>query len=164
MKTPLLSQSSSGAAVSIWVEVRNVYSLGSTLSPRPSRARTSGAPWRTLTRLDVEESAAIGLQRVADVPVGGSVGEERLPVGARAREQRSIELRTSECPAGKGHDPPMSLGCVTEIERFAEGRFQPVDPGQARVGQVIAHRHLPSVRAGSLGWGPRGVTVVFIHS
>jgi hypothetical protein len=37
----LLSQSRSRDAVSIWVEVRKVYSLGSTSSPRASRARTS---------------------------------------------------------------------------------------------------------------------------
>ena len=36
-----------GAAVSIWVEVRKVYSLASTSSPRPRRARTSALPWRT---------------------------------------------------------------------------------------------------------------------
>ena len=42
-----LSQSSSTAAVSIWVEVRSVYSLASTSSPRPSRARTSALPCRT---------------------------------------------------------------------------------------------------------------------
>src|SRR6266511_3262986 len=41
MKTPLLSQSRSGVPVSIWVAVRKVYSLASTSSPRPSRARTS---------------------------------------------------------------------------------------------------------------------------
>ena len=43
-KMPLLSQSSSGAAVSIRVDVRKVYSLASTGSPRASRARTSGRP------------------------------------------------------------------------------------------------------------------------
>jgi hypothetical protein len=38
MKTPLLSQSSSGAAVSIWAEVRDVYSLAT------QRRRMSGPP------------------------------------------------------------------------------------------------------------------------
>src|SRR5260221_14757455 len=45
-KTPLFSQSSSGAAASIAVEVRNVYSLGETCSPRARRASTSDGPWR----------------------------------------------------------------------------------------------------------------------
>ena len=47
MKTPLFSQSSAGAAVSIWVEVRKVYSLASTSSPWARRASTSALPWRT---------------------------------------------------------------------------------------------------------------------
>src|SRR5450631_4348132 len=47
MNTPLFSQSRSGAAVSICVDVRNTYSLASTSSPRLRRARTSALPWRT---------------------------------------------------------------------------------------------------------------------
>jgi hypothetical protein len=47
-ETPLLSQSSRGAVVSIWVAARNVYSLGSTGSPRPRRPSTSADPWRIL--------------------------------------------------------------------------------------------------------------------
>jgi len=44
MRTPLLSQSSAGAAVSIWVEVRKIYSLASTSSPRARRVSASALP------------------------------------------------------------------------------------------------------------------------
>src|SRR2546423_611178 len=39
MNTPLFTHSSAGAAVSIWVVVRNVYSLASTSLPRERRDR-----------------------------------------------------------------------------------------------------------------------------
>jgi hypothetical protein len=46
-----------------------------------------GTPLTDAACLDVEQIAVVGLERVADVAEGGAVGEDELPVGARAREQ-----------------------------------------------------------------------------
>jgi len=65
--------------------------------------------------LDVQQIAVVGPERVADVADGGAVGEDELPVGARARKQPSVELGPGEGPAGQGHDPPAALGEFAEI-------------------------------------------------
>ncbi len=91
MKTPRFSQSRAGAAVSICVAVRNVYSPASTSSPRRQAREHRDAAVAHAAGLDVEQVAAVRLQRVADVPERGAVCEHDLPVGARAREQRPAQ-------------------------------------------------------------------------
>src|SRR6266550_3402090 len=100
--------------------------------------------------------AVVGLERVADVAEGGSVREDDLPVGADAREQRPVQLGPGEGPAGQGHDPPAPLRDLAELQCFADGGFEAVDPGQGRVGKYGAHREAV---AGSLGCASSGVTV-----
>src|SRR6266550_5966734 len=100
--------------------------------------------------------AVVGLERVADVAEGGAVGEDGLPVGADAREQRPVQLGPGEGPAGQGHDPPAPLRDLAELQCFADGGFEAVDPGQGRVGKYGAHREAV---AGSLGCASSGVTV-----
>src|SRR4051794_38930127 len=46
-----------------------------------------GAPVAHARRPDVEQIAAVSLQRVADVAQSGAVGQDDLPIGARARQQ-----------------------------------------------------------------------------
>src|ERR1700685_592648 len=87
------------------------------------------------SRLHVEQVAAIGLQRVADVAQGGAVGQDYLPVGARARKQLAAEFRTGEGPAGQSDYSPVALGDVAELERLGNRGFQPVDLGQPRIGE-----------------------------
>jgi hypothetical protein len=79
--------------------------------------------------LDVEQIAVVGLQRVADVAEGGVVREDELPVGARAREQPSVQLGPGEGPTGQRDDEPAALGEVAEFQRLAQGGFEAVDPG-----------------------------------
>src|SRR5208282_3564580 len=59
------------------------------------------APVAHGSRLDVEQIAASGGQRVADVAERGAVWENDLPVGACSGEEFSAELRSAECPAGQ---------------------------------------------------------------
>jgi hypothetical protein len=65
--------------------------------------------------LDVEQIAVVGLERVADVAEGGAVGEDELPVGARAREQLSVQLGPGEGPTGQRHDPPAPFRDLAEL-------------------------------------------------
>jgi len=69
-------------------------------------------------RLDVDQSAGVGLQRVAEIAERGAVGEDDLPVGARAREQLPVELGTGERAAGQRDDAPAATSRVAEIEWF----------------------------------------------
>src|SRR6266576_6297373 len=93
--------------------------------------------------------------------------EDDLPVGAGAREQLAVQLRTGERPAGLRHDAPVTLCDVAEIQRFTDCGLQAVDPRQARLGKVItAHCWLlaaaetVAVGPGSGGWASSGVTVM----
>src|SRR6266446_3165526 len=106
--------------------------------------------------LDVEQIAVVGLERVADVAEGGAVGEDGLPVGARAREQLPVQLRPGEGPPGQRHDPPAPFRDLTELQSFADGGFEAVDPTQGRIGKRGAHREAV---AGSFGCASSGVTV-----
>src|SRR4029077_3715847 len=136
MKTPLFSQSSAGAPVSILVEVRKVYSAASTSSPRGRCSSTSAVPWRTPRDWTESRSPGVGLERVADVAEGGAVWEDDLPIGARARKQLPVQLGAGEGPAGQGHDALAALGDVAEVERFADGCLEAVDPRQEGSGST----------------------------
>src|SRR5262249_9258776 len=114
-----------------------------------------GAAVAHAPRFDVEQIAVVRPERVTDVAEGGAVREDDLPIGARAREQLPVQLGAGEGPAGQRHDAPAALGEVAEVERFAQGGFEAVDPGQGRVGKPGAHRE-PA--AGSLGCASSGVT------
>ena len=74
-----------------------------------------------------------------------------------------VELRPGECAAGQGHDAPVALGGLAQVERPSDCRLEAVHEGQAGVGKVTAHG-LASVAAGSLGWGESRVTVTRIQS
>jgi hypothetical protein len=86
---------------------------------------------------DIEQLAAVGLQRGADIAEGGAVGEDDLPVGAGPGEQLATDSRASEGAGGQGHDAPVALGRVAELLRLAKGGLQPVDLGEARIGKLI---------------------------
>src|SRR5262249_33654035 len=127
MKTPLFSQSSSGAAVSNWVEGGEVDLLGAAVSPRAGRAGSLGRAWGARAEAgcgEVGQRAAVGGERVGDVAEGGAVGEDGLPVGARAPKQLSPQLGPREGPAGQGHDSPAALGDGAELERLAQRGFE----------------------------------------
>jgi hypothetical protein len=79
--------------------------------------------------LDVEQISLVGLQRVSNVAERRAVGQDDLPVGAGAREQRPMYLWTGKRPAGLRHDAPMALGRCAEIQRLAQGDFKVVDQG-----------------------------------
>ena len=138
--------------------------------PTPKTREHLRAAVTDAERPDVEEVPSVGLQGVADVAEYGSVREDGLPVGARARKQPAADLRTAECPAGLGHDTPAASGYLSELHRWGERRLQPVDLGQARFGKMTAHGWLPAAAgghgwaAGSFGWGSSGVTETCIHS
>ena len=136
MKTPLFSQSRSGAAVSICVAVRKVYSPASTSSPRAETREHVGAAVADASRLDVEQIAAVGLQRVADVAERRAVGQDDLPVGAGARDQLPVELRTGEGAAGQGHDAATAGGGLAEIERFGDGGRPIGTPGSGEAAEA----------------------------
>ena len=89
MKTPLLSQSRSAAAVSIWVDVAERVLAGVDVLAAAEPGEHLGAAVAHAARLDVEQIAAVGLQRVADVAERGPVGQHDLPVGAGAGQQRA---------------------------------------------------------------------------
>src|SRR5437763_15037473 len=139
MKTPLFSQSSLGAAVSIWVEVRKGVLAGIDVLTARETFEDLGAAVAHTSRLDVEQIAAVGLQRVADVAEGGAVRQDRLPVGTGTREQLPVHLRTRECPTGQGHDAPVALGDVAEGQRLAEGGGQTVGPVRVRARRAVVH-------------------------
>jgi hypothetical protein len=90
--------------------------------------------------LDVEQVAVVGLERVADVAEGGAVRKDDLPVGARAREQLPFQLGPGEGATGQRHDAPATLGDLAEVERFADGGLEAVDPRERRIGKLGAHR------------------------
>src|SRR6266566_5109735 len=100
--------------------------------------------------------ALVGLECVADVAEGGSVREDDLPVGADAREQRPVQLGPGEGPAGQRHDPPAPFRDLAELQCFADGGFEAVDPRQGRIGKYGTHREAV---AGSFGCDSSGVTV-----
>src|ERR1700737_2861234 len=83
-------------------------------------ARETGEDFRwtmaDAPRLDVEQIAVVGLQRVADVAERGAVGQHELPVGARSREQRPGEPGTGERAAGLHRDASPAAGGVAEVE------------------------------------------------
>src|SRR5712691_8119650 len=115
-----------------------------------------GAAVTDAAGLDVEQIAVVGLECVADVAEGGAVGEDGLPIGAGAREQLPVQLRPGEGPAGQRHDPPAPFRDLAELQCFADGGFEAVDPRQGRIGKYGAHR---DAVAGSLGCDSSGVTV-----
>ena len=84
MKTPLFSQSSAGAAVSIWVEVGRCMARVDVLAARETCEHV-GATVAHAAGLGVEQIAVVGLERVADVGEGGAVREDELPISARHR-------------------------------------------------------------------------------
>src|SRR5882762_8957508 len=96
MKTPLFSQASSRDAVSICVEVRKVYSLASTSSPRPRRSRTSGLPWRTPRDCTYSRAPASVCNGVPDVAESRAVRQQNLPVRTDARQQLPFHVRPLE--------------------------------------------------------------------
>jgi hypothetical protein len=145
MKTPLFNQSRCGAAVSICVVVRKVYSRASTSSPREAREHVGAAVSHT-SGLDVEQLPAVGPQRVADVAERGAVGQDDLPVGAGARHELPIELGTGEGAARERDDAAMAGDGLAEIERFGNRRRQPVHLGQLRLRKLIAHHRGRSLR------------------
>src|SRR5438132_3903904 len=100
--------------------------------------------------------AVAGLERVADVGEGGSVREGDLPVGADAWEQRAVQLGAREGPAGQGHDAPVALCDIAEIEWRPARRFEAVDARQRRPREQVAH---PEAIAGSLWFGSCSVKV-----
>src|SRR5207244_13113574 len=67
-----------------------------------------------------------------------------------------VSLGAGDGAAGRRDDAPAALGEVAGVERFAQGGFEAVDPGQGRVGKPGAHR---KAVAGSLGCASSGVTV-----
>src|SRR5262249_8542370 len=69
---------------------------------------------------------------------------------------RPVQLGPGEGPTGQRHDPPAALSEVSEIERFADGGFEAVDPRQGRGGKPVVHREAV---AGSFGCEASGVTV-----
>ena len=140
MKTPLLSQPRSGAAVSIWVEVRKVYSLASTASPRGQTGKHFGAAVAHSAGLNVEQVAAVRLQRVAQVGKRGAIRQQDLPVGAGPRQQRPVELGAGERSAGQGHNAPASLRGVAEIKWFSQSGLEAIDRAYARGGKLEGTR------------------------
>jgi hypothetical protein len=123
----LFSQSSSLDAVSIWVEVRKVYSLGVDVLAATETCQNLGATVAHAACAYVEEIVVVGLQRVADVAERRAVPQDDLPVGAHARQQPPVELWAAEPAAGQRDDAPVPLAHVAQVERFAELRFQAVD-------------------------------------
>ena len=69
------------------------------------------------------------------VPSGRMICQSALAPGSSL----PAHLGTAECSAGQGHDAPVALGCLSELERWRESRVQPVDLGQARFGKMTAH-------------------------
>ena len=141
---PLFSQSSSGAAVSIWVAVRKVYSLGSTSSPRAEasehlRAAVADA-CVTGRRADRRRRSAAcsGCRRARCRPAGRSASR-------RSRPGRSLPLSSApvNVPPVNGtirRRPwvvsPRSSGC-------SDGGLQTVDPGQVRIRKHVGHHAQP---------------------
>lgn len=86
--------------------------------------------------MDIEQIAAICPQGVADVAERGAVRQDRLPVGASARDERPTDLRTDEGSAGQRHDAAVSLHDVAEIEQLSQSGVEAIDRGQAGVEQL----------------------------
>src|SRR4029077_20232955 len=105
-----------------------------------------GAAVAYAPRLHVEQRAAVGLQRVADVAEGGAVRQDDLPVRARPREELSVQLRTPERALRQWQDPPPPDAKVADIDHVSERGFEAVDPRQPGLGQ-LGHR---TSRPGSL--------------
>ena len=89
--------------------------------------------------MDVEQIGSVGSQGVADVAERRSIGQDDLPVSARARQQLAVDLWTGKCPTGQRHDAPVALRDLAEIKRLTEGGLQAIDQGQARLGKPVAH-------------------------
>ena len=74
-----------------------------------------------------------------------------------------MRFRAGEGPVCQGHDAPVALGGLAEVERLTKGGLQAVDQRQPRLGQPVSYnRFLLAAdrrRAGSLGWRSSGVTV-----
>ena len=68
------------------------------------------------------------------VPSGRTICQSALAPGTSC----PADLGTGERSAGQGHDAPVTLGGVAEIERLAQRGLQAVDRGQARVGKPNA--------------------------
>src|SRR5690242_8434094 len=115
---PLFSQSSVGAAVSIWVAARKVYSAGSTSSPRPRRARTAAGPWRT-PRARTSSSSDSGVPR-------GTVTSNST--------RNSIIVPS----ASTGSAPPATCGAADGLQV----------EGQVVLGSGAAQQHFAEVRFG----------------
>src|SRR6266516_2231896 len=65
-------------------------------------------------------------------------------------------LEPGEGPPGQRHDPPAPFRDLAELQCFADGGFETVDPAQGRIGKYGAHR---DAVAGSFGCDSSGVTV-----
>ena len=162
MKTPLFSQSSSrGRGLDLGRGAEGVLARVDVLAAAET-CEDLGAAVAHASRLHVEQRAVVGLERVADVAERGAVRQDDLPVGACARQQLPVELGPGERAAGQGHDAPVPLAHVAEIERFAERGLQAVDQGQPRIGKPVPHR--ASRARGSFGCGASGMTVTCIQS
>src|SRR4029077_1886804 len=102
----------------------------------PKPCEDFGAPVADASRLNVEQIAIVGLQRVSNVGKGGAVEQNNLPVGAGAWEQRAVELWTGDPAAGLGHNAPAALGRWTEIQRLAEGDVKAVNQAEMGNGKL----------------------------
>src|SRR4029077_54008 len=102
----------------------------------PKPCEDFGAPVANASRLNVEQIAIVGLQRVSNVGKSGAVEQNNLPVGARAWEQRAVEIWTGEPAASLGHNATAALGRWTEIHRLAEGDVKAVNEGETGSGKL----------------------------
>ena len=77
--------------------------------------------------MDVQQIAAVGLQRVSDIAECSAVGEDDLPVGAGAREQRPVNLGAGECPTvwGTMRRRPDALGAQPD-QQYLQSAPAPV--------------------------------------
>lgn len=101
--------------------MRNVYSPGSTSSPRPRRARTSARPWR----------------------IPRDPRQDGLPVRARPWYQRPAHVRSSEGTAGQRHNAPMAVFAVAKLQRLTERCLEAVHGREPRAWQVKVARRRP---------------------
>ena len=134
-KTPLLSQSKFGAAVSMRVAAWQRRSPRS-MSAVPRRLSRCSGQHRLI---HVEQSAAVSPQCVADLDAGRAVRQDDLPRGAAAWQQVAIELRTGEHPAYQRHDPSTASQDIAEVQRLAHYRLEAVDLRQDRIGKFVDH-------------------------